>query len=98
MKGYLCNSEWLGNLKTKSLMMIMRATNLQTKRTQSCDTNFRRTPRDLTLSPFSSLLELLNHLTCFALAHLLRDRVLDVVLTSENMNETLLLIRRRIVP
>ena len=51
----------------------------------------------LTLTPFSSLLELLDHLARLALAHLLRDRIFNVVMPSENVDETLLLVRRRVV-
>jgi hypothetical protein len=66
------------------------------KQTQpnKCDTNFLEASSHF---PPSSLLELLDHLARLALAHLLGDRVFDVVLTSENVDETLLLVRRRVV-
>ena len=55
-------------------------------------------PRNLlTLTPSSSLLELLDHLARLALAHLLRDWIFNVVLPSENVDETFLLVRRRVV-
>lgn len=42
----------------------------------------------------SSPLELLDHLARLALAHLFRDRVLGIVLPSEDVDESLLLVRR----